>query len=131
MLPCVQAYMGVTTSAWSYNALISAWEPILEPWDFILKLDINSSAMVCGCLLKGQRKKNKLAKSYLVVADAHLHNPLPASGGQDSLWLVFCVMVVSCLSVYSCSGFRVFESSALFYSCVPNRLRMGWRRACM
>lgn len=44
-----QAYMGVTTSAWSYNALISAWEPILEPWDFILKTDINSSAMVRAC----------------------------------------------------------------------------------
>ena len=31
-------------SAWSYNALIAAWEPILEPWDLILKADLNTSA---------------------------------------------------------------------------------------
>ena len=52
-----QAYMGVITSAWSYNALISAWEPILEPWDFILKADINSSAMVHACTV--QRNTDK------------------------------------------------------------------------
>ena len=38
--------MGVLVSAWSYNTLISAWEPILEPWDLILKLDINTSSLV-------------------------------------------------------------------------------------
>jgi hypothetical protein len=41
----VQAYVGVLVSAWSYNALIAAWEPILEPWDLILKADLNSSPM--------------------------------------------------------------------------------------
>ena len=31
-------------SVWSYNALVTAWEPVLEPWDVIAKADLNSSA---------------------------------------------------------------------------------------
>jgi hypothetical protein len=38
--------MGVLTSAWSYNAPIQAWEPVLEPWDIILNMNVNTSAMV-------------------------------------------------------------------------------------
>ena len=43
----MQAYIGVHTSAWSYNSLIQAWEPILEPWNLIMKADMNTGAMVC------------------------------------------------------------------------------------
>ena len=39
-----QAYLGVRLSVWSYNALVTAWEPVLEPWDVIAKADLNSSA---------------------------------------------------------------------------------------
>ena len=46
----VQAYIGVHTSAWSYNSLIQAWEPILEPWNLIMKADMNTGAMVCSHL---------------------------------------------------------------------------------
>lgn len=46
LVAVLQAYMGVVISAWSYNALIQAWEPILEPWNLIFKMDVNSSAMV-------------------------------------------------------------------------------------
>ncbi len=38
--------MGVLTSAWNYNAIIQAWEPILEPWKLIFKMDINTSGIV-------------------------------------------------------------------------------------
>ncbi len=38
--------MGVLTSAWSYNAVIQAWEPILEPWKLIVKMDMNTSGIV-------------------------------------------------------------------------------------
>lgn len=53
---CMQAYMGVLTSAWSYNAVIQAWEPILEPWKLIVKMDMNTSGIVrpisaSSCLL--------------------------------------------------------------------------------
>lgn len=34
------------TSAWSYNAIIQAWEPILEPWKLIFKADMNTSGIV-------------------------------------------------------------------------------------
>ena len=46
----MQAYIGVHTSAWSYNSLIQAWEPILEPWNLIMKADMNTGAMVCSHL---------------------------------------------------------------------------------
>ena len=46
MAAAAQAYVGVLMSAWSYNALIAAWEPILEPWNLILKADLNTSPMV-------------------------------------------------------------------------------------
>ena len=42
----MQAYIGVHMSAWSYNNLIQAWEPILEPWNVILKADMNTGSMV-------------------------------------------------------------------------------------
>ena len=35
-------------SAWSYNNLIQAWEPILEPWNVIMKADMNTGGMVCS-----------------------------------------------------------------------------------
>ncbi|KAK9834254.1 hypothetical protein WJX81_000411 [Elliptochloris bilobata] len=40
----MQAYLGVRLSVWSYNALVTTWEPVLEPWDVIAKADLNSSA---------------------------------------------------------------------------------------
>jgi hypothetical protein len=42
----VQAYCGIRTSIWSYNPRITAWEPVIEPWDLIVKLDANSSNVV-------------------------------------------------------------------------------------
>ena len=42
----LQAYIGVHMSAWSYNNLIQAWEPILEPWNVILKADMNTGSLV-------------------------------------------------------------------------------------
>ena len=42
----MQAYLGIHISAWSFNPVIPAWEPILESWNLIIKLDANSSAAV-------------------------------------------------------------------------------------
>ncbi len=48
----VQASLGLRSSLWSYNPLLTAWEPIIEPWDVILKLDSNRSHEVrrCRCI---------------------------------------------------------------------------------
>lgn len=42
----MQAHLGVRACAWTYNAVITAWEPLIEPWDLILKLESNSSPFV-------------------------------------------------------------------------------------
>jgi hypothetical protein len=42
----LQAHVCVHMSAWSYNSLIQAWEPILEPWNLLLKADMNTGSMV-------------------------------------------------------------------------------------
>ena len=39
-------YLGMRASMWSYNALIAAWEPVLEPWDLIVKGELNTSKEV-------------------------------------------------------------------------------------
>ena len=42
----LQLYCGIQISAWSYNAAISAWEPVLESWDLIVKVDANQQETV-------------------------------------------------------------------------------------
>lgn len=42
----MQAYIGFRSSIWSYNAGVTAWEPLMEPWDIILKLDSNPNPLV-------------------------------------------------------------------------------------
>ena len=70
----VQAYIGVHTSAWSYNSLIQAWEPILEPWNLIMKADMNTGAMVCShlrvdfeCFLSAGLACNNEVSGWLMV----------------------------------------------------------------
>ena len=46
----LQAYCGIRTSIWSYNPLVTAWEPVIEPWDLIVKLDSNSADTVRSLL---------------------------------------------------------------------------------
>ena len=38
-----QASLGLRSSLWSYNPMLTAWEPVIEPWDVIVKLDSNRS----------------------------------------------------------------------------------------
>ena len=71
----VQAYIGVHTSAWSYNSLIQAWEPILEPWNLIMKADMNTGAMVCP----------HLGVDFQYFLSAHTYIMLRS---QTGLWLV-------------------------------------------
>lgn len=33
--------MKCIVSMWSYNLLLTAWEPIIEPWQLLLQLDSN------------------------------------------------------------------------------------------
>lgn len=42
----MQLYAGIHISAWSFNPTISAWEPVLESWDLIIKMDANKSPQV-------------------------------------------------------------------------------------
>lgn len=41
-----QFYCGIQVSAWSFNSTIPAWEPVLESWDLIVKVDANSTGKV-------------------------------------------------------------------------------------
>jgi hypothetical protein len=43
-----QASLGLRSSLWSYNPMLTAWEPVIEPWDVIVKLDSNRSNEVGG-----------------------------------------------------------------------------------
>lgn len=47
----MQFYCGIYISAWSYNPTISAWEPVLESWDLIVKADANRSSQVEAFIL--------------------------------------------------------------------------------
>jgi hypothetical protein len=40
-----RACLVLNTSLWSYNALLSCWEPVVEPMQLILHHDANSSTM--------------------------------------------------------------------------------------
>ena len=42
----MQAYIGFRSSIWSFNPVVAAWEPVMEPWDIILKLDVNPTPLV-------------------------------------------------------------------------------------
>ena len=42
----LQFYCGIQVSAWSFNSRIAAWEPVLESWDLIVKVDANSGSTV-------------------------------------------------------------------------------------
>ncbi len=42
----MQAYIGFRSSIWSFNQVVAAWEPVMEPWDIILKMDANPSPLV-------------------------------------------------------------------------------------
>ena len=49
----LQAYAGLQTSLWSYNSQIRSWEPVMEPWNTIIKLEANSTETVrCPMLLE-------------------------------------------------------------------------------
>ena len=45
-MPVLQAYAGLQTSLWSYNAQIRSWEPVMEPWNTIIKLESNATETV-------------------------------------------------------------------------------------
>ncbi len=42
----MQVYIGFRGSSWSFNQVVAAWEPVMEPWDIILKMDANPSPLV-------------------------------------------------------------------------------------
>ena len=41
-----QAYMGFCSSMWSFNPVVSAWEPVMEPWDLIVTMASNPNPLV-------------------------------------------------------------------------------------
>lgn len=51
----LQFYCGIQISAWSFNSTIPAWEPVLESWDLIIKIDANSSGKVSLMFTKNDR----------------------------------------------------------------------------
>ena len=37
----MQAYLGLRLAVWSFNVPVQHWEPVIEPWDGIVKCDAN------------------------------------------------------------------------------------------
>lgn len=58
LLLLAQASLGVRSSLWSYNPLLTAWEPVIEPWGVLLKLDSN--------------RGHEVSKGYCAFAAAQL-----------------------------------------------------------
>ena len=50
----MQFYCGISVSAWSFNPVVSAWEPLLESWNLIVKMDANKSPTVSSARLHGE-----------------------------------------------------------------------------
>ena len=42
----MQLYFDVELAMWSFNSLVRAWEPVLEPWKLIINGDMNSGQSV-------------------------------------------------------------------------------------
>ncbi|KAK9908805.1 hypothetical protein WJX75_003140 [Coccomyxa subellipsoidea] len=66
-----RAYMGVLTSAWSYNAVIQAWEPILEPWKLIVKMDMNTSGIMAHGVAPGANVSVKSTSELMRITLAY------------------------------------------------------------
>lgn len=39
--------VGATVGLWSYNGLVRAWEPVMEPWTHVIKVEANFLQQVC------------------------------------------------------------------------------------
>ena len=44
----LQAHLHVQISIWSYNSVIESWEPVMEPWGLLTKLELNRMSEVCS-----------------------------------------------------------------------------------
>jgi vacuolar protein sorting-associated protein 13A/C len=38
----IRGFLFATASAWSYQPLLAAWEPVLEPWQLLVHVDRNA-----------------------------------------------------------------------------------------
>ncbi|KAK9819963.1 hypothetical protein WJX72_004515 [[Myrmecia] bisecta] len=76
----MQAYMGFTTSLWSYNATITAWEPVIEPWDLIVKADTNTTSSPAFGISPGTHitMKSTSETVYITLAYAAINSCLGA-----------------------------------------------------
>lgn len=59
--------VGATMGLWSYNALIRAWEPVMEPWTHVIKVEANMLQQVRGVLAYGGTYGNALWGGELQV----------------------------------------------------------------
>ena len=42
----MQAHLDVQISIWSFNSVIESWEPVMEPWGLLTKLELNRQSEV-------------------------------------------------------------------------------------
>lgn len=104
----MQLYCGIHISAWSYNPTITAWEPVLESWDLIVKVDANHDPqvrLVWSCKLDSHRFVSSLlhlefchdrpCKKCLCKTDVIQHSHLaevivntlrPSFGSDETIW---------------------------------------------
>lgn len=47
----LQAHLDVQVSIWSFNSVIESWEPVMEPWGLLTKLELNRTSQVSCCWL--------------------------------------------------------------------------------
>ena len=68
----MQFYCGIYVSAWSFNPNISAWEPVLESWDLIVKVDANKNSQVgtsCHHMCAVEARGNKPKCNFSEVSE--------------------------------------------------------------
>lgn len=70
----------LTTSLWSYNQSLEVWEPIMEPWQLLLHMDINPNPHRSAGIAPGIWIKitNPQGATHITLAQAALNSCLDA-----------------------------------------------------
>lgn len=70
----------LTTSLWSYNQILEVWEPIMEPWQLLLHMDVNPNLQGSAGIAPGSwiRLTSPHGCVHVTLAQAALNSCLDA-----------------------------------------------------
>ncbi|KAK9827173.1 hypothetical protein WJX74_009221 [Apatococcus lobatus] len=91
----LQAHLDVQVSIWSFNSVIESWEPVMEPWGLLTKLELNRTLQVKSGVQPGMHLSVKSTSEtvYMTLAYAAINacagaylewRDLHASGEQEN-----------------------------------------------